>query len=106
MVCAIPCGRVASYGQIAELAGIARGARQVGYVLRTLEAGHDVPWHRVVRASGLIAFDENSRPFAEQRERLAREGVKVSRGRIDMKQFRWQPDIDELLWKPTSMWDE
>jgi len=102
----IPRGRVASYGQIAEIAGVPRGARQVGYVLRSLPKGHDLPWYRVVQASGRIAFDKDSQQFAEQRDRLIMDGVTVTAGRIDMKQFRWQPELDELLWKPTAAWDE
>lgn len=105
-ICDIPPGRVASYGQVADIAGLVRGARQVGYVLRNLPHGHDVPWYRVVQASGRIAFDRGSRPFEEQRKRLMMEGVTVSAGRIDMNKFRWQPELDELLWKPTSAWDE
>lgn len=105
-ICDIPRGSVASYGQIAEIAGIPRGARQVGYTLRHLPKGHSVPWHRVVQASGKIAFDRDSAAFAEQKKRLASEGVAVMAGRIDMQQYRWQPDLDELLWKPTAAWDE
>ena len=102
----IPQGSVASYGQIADIAGIARGARQVGYALRALPEGHDVPWHRVIQASGKIAFDKDSPQFAEQARRLMREDVAVIAGRIDMQKYRWQPDLDELLWKPSSAWDE
>jgi len=102
----IPKGNVASYGQIAEIAGIARGARQVGYTLRHLPKGHKVPWHRVVQASGKIAFDKDAPQFEEQRSRLMMEGVTVLAGRIDMNLYRWQPNLDELLWKPTSAWDD
>ena len=102
----IPEGRVASYGQIAEIAGIPRGARQVGYALRHLPDGHSAPWHRVITASGKIAFDKDSGPYKEQRNRLMMEGVAVIGGRVDMRNYRWQPDLDELLWKPTSAWDE
>lgn len=102
----IPEGCVASYGQIAEIAGLVRGARQVGYALKTLPDGHDVPWHRVITASGRIAFEKGSPRFMEQRERLVMEGIAVNSGRIDMRIFRWQPDLDELLWKPSSAWDE
>lgn len=105
-ICEIPPGNVASYGQIAEIAGIPRGARQVGYTLRHLPANHNVPWHRVVQSSGRIAFEENSGQFDEQQNRLIMEGVMVKAGRVDMARFRWQPDLDELLWKPTSVWDE
>jgi methylated-DNA-protein-cysteine methyltransferase-like protein len=102
----IPRGSVASYGQIAEIAGIPRGARQVGYALRHLPDGHDVPWHRVLQVSGKIAFDKNSRSYKEQRKRLMMEDVAVISGKVDMKKYRWQPDLDELLWKPTSAWDD
>ena len=102
----IPKGRVASYGQIAEIAGIPRGARQVGYTLRHLPKGHSVPWHRAVQASGNIAFPHDSPQFDEQRSRLLQEGVSVLGGRVDMKQYRWQPDLDELLWKPSATWDD
>ncbi len=93
----IPAGSVANYGQVADLAGIPRGARQVGYVLRTTAA--DVPWHRVLTASGRIAFPEGSRQFREQARRLRAEDVKVRKGRVDMKRYRWRADIDELIWK-------
>jgi methylated-DNA-protein-cysteine methyltransferase-like protein len=101
----IPEGCVASYGQVAEIAGIPRGARQVGYALRGLPEKHDVPWHRVIQASGRIAFARGSPQYEEQSARLTMENVAVIAGRIDMRQFRWQPDLDELLWKPTSAWD-
>ena len=102
----IPKGSVASYGQVAEIAGIPRGARQVGRALRDLPRGHDVPWQRVVTSSGRIAFAEGTPAFRRQRKLLGMEGVTVTRGRVDMNRFRWQPDLDELLWKPTSAWDD
>lgn len=102
----IPRGCVASYGQVAEIAGLPRGARQVGYALRHLPAGHDVPWYRVITASGKLAFEIGSRPFKEQAKRLMMEDVPVLKGRIDMKKHRWQPDLDELLWKPSAAWDD
>lgn len=102
----IPPGSVASYGQIAEITGIRRGARQVGYALRNLPNGHEVPWHRVITASGRIAFAEGSDQFNEQAKRLMMEGVTIAGGKVNMKKFRWQPDLDELLWKPSDAWDE
>jgi len=105
-ICDIPKGSVASYGQIAEISGIPRGARQVGHALRNLPQGYDVPWHRVITASGKIAFDKGSRPFREQSKRLMMEDVAVIAGRVDMQKYRWQPDLDELLWKPTAAWDD
>ena len=102
----IPKGCVASYGQIAEIAGIPRGARQVGYALRQLPSGSDVPWYRVIQTSGRIAFDKGSRAYNRQSKRLMMEDVVILKGRIDMQKYRWQPDLDELLWKPRAAWDE
>lgn len=102
----IPAGAVASYGQIAEIAGIPRGARQVGYALRHSPDGIDLPWHRVLQASGKSAFDIDSAPFAEQKKRLTEEGVVMLNGKVNMRKYRWQPDLDELLWKPRPAWDE
>ncbi len=102
----IPAGAVASYGQVADIAGIRRGARQVGYALRHLPTGHDVPWHRVITVSGRIAFAAGSDQFNEQAKRLMMEDIDVRAGKVDMKKYRWQPDLDELLWKPTDAWDE
>ena len=102
----IPQGCVASYGQIAEIAGVPRGARQVGYALRHLPLGHDVPWYRVIRSSGRIAFDKGSDAFNEQSKRLMMEDVTILDGCINMQKYRWQPDLDELLWKPSAAWDD
>ena len=102
----IPEGCVANYGQIAEIAGIPRGARQVGYALRHAPKGLDLPWHRVITSSGKSAFDPNSRNFKVQRERLLQEGVPLVNGKVDMSKYRWGPELDEILWKPSSTWDE
>lgn len=102
----IPRGKVASYGQIAEIAGIPRGARQVGYALRHAPKGTQLPWHRVLQAAGTSAFDRDSAPFREQSKRLSEEGVVLLNGRVDMRKYRWVPNLDELLWKPSIAWDE
>jgi methylated-DNA-protein-cysteine methyltransferase-like protein len=101
----IPPGKVASYGQVAALAGLPRGARQVGYALRHLEEGAGVPWHRVVTSSGRLAFEPGSRAFRRQAQRLKAEDVPIRNGKVNMRQYRWQPDLDELLWKPSAAWD-
>jgi methylated-DNA-protein-cysteine methyltransferase-like protein len=88
----IPKGRVATYGQVAALAGIAGHARQVGYALHALPQGSTVPWHRVVNASGEIST--RSMPGAEliQQQLLAREGVRLNgRGRVALSRTRWVP---------------
>ncbi len=104
-VCDVPPGKVASYGQIAELAGLPRGARQVGRAPSDLPRGTDVPWHRILTASGRLAFPEGSAAWRRQRRRLDAEGVLLVDGRVDLAACRWQPDLDELLWKPSAAWD-
>jgi methylated-DNA-protein-cysteine methyltransferase-like protein len=84
----IPRGRVASYGQVARLAGLPGRARQVGYAMHALPSGTRVPWHRVVNAQGRISL--RRRPGAEltQRMLLEREGVRFGPGgRIVLARF-------------------
>lgn len=97
VVAAIPLGTVATYGQVAALAGYPRHARHVGRVL----AGADgLPWHRVIRGGGRIALPAGSAAAREQVRRLRAEGIVVTDGRVDLARFRWQPGLDELLWGP------
>jgi methylated-DNA-protein-cysteine methyltransferase-like protein len=90
VVLAVPEGRVVSYGQVAEMAGLGRQARYIGRALGKLPAGHSVPWYRVIRSNGQIAFPEGSDIFREQVSRLEAEGVEVINGRVSMSRFRWQ----------------
>jgi methylated-DNA-protein-cysteine methyltransferase related protein len=88
----IPRGRVATYGQIASLAGLAGHARQVGYALHALPQETTVPWHRVVNATGGIS--QRSMPGGElvQRMLLEREGIRLSPlGRVSLARTRWAP---------------
>src|SRR5437764_13778580 len=86
----IPRGRVATYGQIAELAGLEGHARQVGYALHNLPSGSGVPWHRVVNARGEISARRGSDWGELQRHLLKAEKVKFdAKGRIDLTRFRW-----------------
>jgi len=83
---------VATYGQVATLAGLPGHARQVGYALHALPSASAVPWHRVVNASGRISA--RSTPGAElvQEQLLEREGIQVDpRGRVRLEQVRWRP---------------
>ncbi|PLX56772.1 MAG: cysteine methyltransferase [Chromatiales bacterium] len=105
-VCRIPTGCVASYGDVAAIAGMPGRARLVGRVLRDSPAARELPWHRVLGSSGKLAFAEHSAGFLEQAERLIAEGVDVVRGRVDMRRYRWAPDLDEMLWKPSAGWDQ
>lgn len=83
----IPRGRVASYGTIARLAGRPRHARFVGYALRAIPAGLDVPWHRVVGSGGRILLPGDS--GIKQRMLLEREGIRFERGRVNVSVYGW-----------------
>ena len=93
----IPRGRVATYGQVAELAGLAGHARQVGYALHALRDGSAVPWHRVINAQGRISSPPRSGPWREQRRRLEAEGVVFIGGRVNLARFGWQRTGDSPL---------
>jgi methylated-DNA-protein-cysteine methyltransferase-like protein len=71
----IPRGKVATYGQVARLAGLKGHARQVGYALHALPGWKRVPWHRVVNAHGAISLPPGTGADVTQRLRLEREGV-------------------------------
>lgn len=87
----IPRGRVATYGQVAELAGLPGYARQVGWALHALRPGTRVPWQRVVNARGACSVRPASGSEVDQRRKLEREGVEFgAAGRIDLARFRWQ----------------
>jgi methylated-DNA-protein-cysteine methyltransferase-like protein len=88
----IPAGRVATYGQVAELAGLAGHARQVGYALHALPSGTAVPWQRVLNAQGSCSLRTAPGPELTQRLRLEAEGVRFDlRGRVSLARFRWRP---------------
>lgn len=86
----IPFGRVATYGQIAALAGMPRQARHVGFALHALPRGSAVPWHRIINAQGKLSLPPNSASWREQRKRLKAEGVLLRRGVIDLGRFGWR----------------
>jgi len=101
LVALIPAGRLATYGQIAELLGAYGCARQVGWALRRLPLPSPVPWQRVVNAQGRISMDP-SRQGSDwiQRELLLGEGIAVAAdGRLPLAAHRWQP-ADQAPWRP------
>jgi methylated-DNA-protein-cysteine methyltransferase related protein len=93
VVSRIPRGRVATYGQVAYLAGLGGQARLVGYALNALREGSRVPWQRVVNAKGEVSpRSDGSGHEILQRLMLKREGVRFSRrGTISLPDFQWRP---------------
>jgi len=94
---AIPRGQVAGYGEVALRAGLPGRARLAARVL-SQNADPQLPWHRVLRSDGRIAFPEGSAGFREQSQRLRAEGVTVANGRV--KRAKPERNLDEALWGP------
>ncbi len=98
IVSRIPCGRVATYGQVARLAGIPGHARLVGYALSALGPHSRVPWHRVVNARGEVSpRSGGSEAHVLQRLLLQREGIRFDRrGQVALARLRWRPRASSL----------
>lgn len=93
----IPVGKVASYGQVADLAGLPGRARLVGKAMGYAPKEMQVPWYRVLRSNGQIAFPKGSENAEKQTGSLQEEGVAVFNNRVKLKEFQWQPGLGELL---------
>ena len=89
IIAAIPYGHVATYGQVAILAGLPNAARAVGRILSNLPTGTKLPWHRVVNARGEISLTGSQ--AIRQKKLLVQEGVTVTRKRVSLAEFGWQP---------------
>ena len=100
VVAAIPAGRVSTYGEVAKLAGLPRGARQVGRALGKAPASLKLPWFRVIAAGGRIALPKGTAGYRTQVSKLRVDGVVVENGRVRLPAFQWTPDLDELIWGP------
>jgi len=87
IVNAIPRGRVCTYGQVANLAGMPQQSRLVGGILARLPKGTRLPWHRVINSQGKLSNPNPER----QKDRLEKEGIFFINGRIDLKTYRWNP---------------
>lgn len=91
VLAAVPPGRVTSYGRLAQLAGLGRGARLVGRWLGQLPEGTALPWHRVLNSQGQLSLPADSPSGQEQFQRLMAEGVIIRNRRVNMARFGW-PD--------------
>lgn len=91
VVAQVPAGALASYGQIARLAGLPGYARWVGRALSVLPHDSRLPWHRVVNSAGRIALPAGSAAYQEQVQRLRQEGVFQHNDRFDMARYQWRP---------------
>ena len=95
----IPPGRVATYGQIARLLGVPRGARTVGWALRSLPDDREVPWQRVINAQGRISTGWDEPDSTSQRALLEAEGIVFDeQGRVDLKVYGWA-GLDLAEWQ-------
>ncbi|MFA6987184.1 MAG: MGMT family protein [Arenimonas sp.] len=96
---AVPRGQVAGYGEIARRAGLPGRARLVA---RMLSENDDpkLPWHRILRSDGRIAFPPDHAQFAEQQQRLRAEGVRIENGRV--RGQRAAATMDEMIWAPVK----
>jgi methylated-DNA-protein-cysteine methyltransferase-like protein len=90
----IPRGKVASYGQIARLAGKPYGARGVGWILHACAESHSLPWQRVLNSQGKISFPVKAKEHAEQKRLLKKEGVAfISNSQVDLEIHLWEKDV-------------
>lgn len=98
VVSKIPRGKIATYGQVAELAGLSGHARQVGYALHATPDETAIPWQRVVNAKGEISPRSDPLMAGVQKSLLDAEGVSFdANGRIDLARCRWQPRLHSFL---------
>ena len=86
----IPKGKVASYGLVASCSGLPRRARLVGTALRNAPPGVDIPWHRVINAQGRISLPRSSVAYERQRSLLAKEGILLVGGKVDLQKHGWK----------------
>jgi len=92
VVAKVPQGKVATYGQIAHLAGLPGHARQVGYALAATPDDRDLPWQRVINAKGEVSARAEPGYEGLQRAMLEDEGIVFSPlGRVDLERFQWSP---------------
>ncbi|RKG35068.1 methyltransferase [Acinetobacter guerrae] len=90
VIALIPYGKVATYGQIAQLAGLPKHARLVGYVLKHLDPQSEIPWYRVINSQGKMSTTRlNLRGENIQQVKLCEEGIVVIDGKVKLKEYQW-----------------
>lgn len=90
LILAVPKGKVATYGQIAKLAGKPQGSRGVSWILHSSSKAHDLPWQRILNSKGMISFPVGSAEFKKQKQLLVKEGIEFNEAhQIDLKKFQW-----------------
>lgn len=90
VIALIPYGKVATYGQIAQLAGLPKHARLVGYVLKHLDPKSEIPWYRVINSQGKMSTTRlNLRGENIQQVKLCEEGIVVIDGKVKLKEYQW-----------------
>ncbi|WP_158972802.1 MGMT family protein [Paraglaciecola sp. L3A3] len=95
----IPSGKVASYGQLADLAGLPGRARLAGKSLALAPKSLQLPWYRVLRSNGQLAFPLGSEQANLQKGLLQKEDVVVLNNRVNMRLFQWSPNLIDILCK-------
>jgi methylated-DNA-protein-cysteine methyltransferase related protein len=85
----IPFGKVATYGQIAMMAGNYRAARQISWILRSSSKKHDLPWHRIINKQGKISL-RKSEGYELQEVMLKKEGIIFEDDKIDLSKYLWK----------------
>lgn len=98
IVAAIPSGKVMTYAQVADRAGLGRAARMVSGALRKAPDELHLPWQRVINSQGKISFPKDSTQYLRQYELLCSEGVVFIKGRVMLDLYQAEAVIDKQLW--------
>ena len=98
IIAAIPVGQTMAYGEIAKVAGYPRHARMVSKAMS--RSAKKLPWHRVVRSDGSLAFPPESQEYETQKNRLMSEGIVILNGKVRTAEPTSPDDLDALIWGP------
>lgn len=91
LISQVPKGKVATYGQIAKLAGKPQGSRGVSWILHSSSKAHKLPWQRILGSSGTISFPVGSADFKKQKKLLISEGIEFNeKHEVDLKKYQWK----------------